>query len=198
VYRELMRHCDSNGWSRAEAVMAAEPPVTAVTPDGTRCRLRVLRRLFQGELVDEIVQWIAAHVTNGLEGLQPVGIDVHVHEEEQELYTGWRTPVAVVSPPWSAKLIHPTLDCVRDSLLKAGLTWNPRHWAVKRLGRGTAGSVLSVEFGLPAICFGPGEEAQVSAPDESVAVAELVEAVYGLSAIVSGLNRSCSFRGSET
>jgi acetylornithine deacetylase/succinyl-diaminopimelate desuccinylase-like protein len=196
VHRELIRHCDSNGWARADTVMTAEPPVMSVAPDGTTCRLRVFRRLFQGEVIDEIVQWIAAHVSSELEGLQPLAIDVHVHEEEQELYTGRRSRVAIVTPPWSTKLIHPTLDCVRDSLLNAGLSWNPRHLALKRLGRGTAGSVLSVEFGLPAICFGPGDEAQVSSPDESVGVAELVEAVVGLTAIVSGLNRSCSFRRS--
>jgi acetylornithine deacetylase/succinyl-diaminopimelate desuccinylase-like protein len=198
VHRELIRHCDSNGMSRADTVMAAGPPMTSASPEGTRCRLQVLRRLFRGEAVDEIVQWIAAHVVSELDGLHPVTIDVHVHEEEQELYTGRRTSVAIVTPPWSTKLIDPALDCVRDSLLDAGLTWNPRHLALNRLGRGTAGSVLSVEFGLPAICFGPGDEAQVGAPDESVAVDELVEAVVGLSAILSGLDRSAGFSGAAT
>ena len=195
VHRELSRHCDSNGWARADAVMASAPAATSVTTDGTRCRLQVVRRLFQGEVVDEIVEWIAAHVASGLGGLQSVAVDVHVHEEEQELYTGRRTRVVVVMPPWSTRLIDPALDCVRDSLLRAGLTWNPRHLSLQRLGRGTAGSVLAVDFGLPAICFGPGHEDQVGAPDESVEVTELVEAVVGLAAIVSGLDRSSLFDG---
>jgi acetylornithine deacetylase/succinyl-diaminopimelate desuccinylase-like protein len=198
VYRELSRHCDSNGWSRAEAVMTAEPPVTETTPDGVRCRVRVVRRLFQGEVVDEIMRWIENHVVSELRGLHPVTIDVRIHKEEQELYTGRRTTVAIVTPPWSTNLTDPTLDCVRESLLKAGLAWNPRHWALKRLGAGTAGSVLTADFDLPVICFGPGDEAHVNAPDESVGVAELIDAVYGLTAIVSGLNRSSSFRGGET
>ena len=190
VYRELCRHCDSNGWSRAEAVMTAERPRTERLADGYRCRVRVLRRLFPGESVDDVVTWISEHVCAELGNLHPVAIDVHVHQEEQEFYTGRKATVTIVTPPWSTNLTHPVLDRVRESLLRAGLSWNPRRWEPKRLGLGTAGSVLSSAFRLPAVCFGPGRETEVGAPDESVRVCELIAAVHGVSAIVGGLNRS--------
>jgi hypothetical protein len=62
-------------------------------------------------------------------------------------------------------------------------------WAVDRLGMATAGSVLAVDFAVPSICFGPGDESEVGAPDESVAMSEVALAVSGLAALACGFGQ---------
>ncbi len=53
---------------------------------------------------------------------------------------------------------------------------------------GTAGGVVTREFGIPTISYGPGEEEQAHQCDESVRIPALVEAVYGTATLMHGLS----------
>jgi acetylornithine deacetylase/succinyl-diaminopimelate desuccinylase-like protein len=52
---------------------------------------------------------------------------------------------------------------------------------------GTAGSVLTNEFKIPTIGYGPGCEDQAHARDESVEVEKIRMAAYGTASIAHGL-----------
>lgn len=189
VSRELRQHCETGGVGHGRPVMTASPARSEASADGWRSRVQVLRRVFPGEAVADILRCLECHVSSELCGLRSVDLQVHVHHEEQVLYTGRQATVTIAAAPWSTSLTHPLVDGARESLLAAGLPWNPRMWAVDRLGMATAGSVLAVDFGVPSICFGPGDESEVGAPDESVAMSEVALAVSGFAALAYGLGQ---------
>ncbi len=189
VHQELGQHCDTGSEARRPVVMTAGAPRTEKAEEGCRCRVQVMRRLFFGETVESILNCLRRHLSSELRGLPDLNVDVHVREEDQELYTGRRAKVTCLSVPWSTNLAQPLVDSVRTSLVSAGLPWSPRPWS-RRLGLGTAGGMLTADLGVPVICFGPGNEDEINTPDESVPVFELVDAVYGLAAVGYGLSQT--------
>lgn len=189
VSRELRQHCETGGVRHGRPVMTACAACSEESVDGWRSRVQVLRRVFPGEAVSDILHCLECHVSSELRGLRCVELQVQVHREQQVLYTGRQATVSIAAAPWSTSLAHPLVDRARESLLAAGLPWNPRMWGGARLGMATAGSVLSVDFGVPSICFGPGDESEVGAPDESVAMSEVALAVSGLAALAYGLGQ---------
>lgn len=84
-------------------------------------------------------------------------------------------------------LLHPMVERAREALLTAGLRWDPEKWHLDRLGMGTAGSMLTRDFGIPTIGFGPGDEAQAHAVNQSVSIFRLTEATYGTVVLMHGL-----------
>jgi acetylornithine deacetylase len=51
----------------------------------------------------------------------------------------------------------------------------------------TAGGVLTKEYSIPTIGYGPGNEDVIHAPNEFVEVDKISEAVYGTASIVHSL-----------
>ena len=92
-----------------------------------------------------------------------------------------------MTAPWFTNLMDPVVDRVRDRLLSAGCRWTPLSWELQRLGLGTAGGVVTGEFGLPTIGLGPGKESQAHSCDESVSVTSLLEAVFASAVLTHGL-----------
>ena len=90
-----------------------------------------------------------------------------------------RERIRLSVPPWSTDLMHPLVDRARESMLAAGCRWIPRPGSWDRLGMGTVGGVVSREFGIPTIGYGPGEEQEAQACNESVSLSAVVDAVYG-------------------
>ena len=116
-----------------------------------------------------------------------VAVEVAVRQEEQQLYTGQTTIVRRVTNAWSTDPFHPLMERARQALAAAECEVRPGKWQLGRLGMGTAGSMLVNEFHLPTIGYGPGEETQAHAVDESVAVDRVIEAVYGTASIAHSL-----------
>jgi acetylornithine deacetylase/succinyl-diaminopimelate desuccinylase-like protein len=88
---------------------------------------------------------------------------------------------------WTTDPFHPLMERARQSLSAAACMARPGKWALDRIGMGTAGSVLTREFHVPTIGYGPGTELMAHAVDESVNIEKVSEAVYGTAAIVHGL-----------
>ncbi len=53
---------------------------------------------------------------------------------------------------------------------------------------GTAGALITREFGLPAIGWRPGEERFAHACNESVGVRQLIDSVFGNAVLMHGLS----------
>lgn len=84
--------------------------------------------------------------------------------------------------------MHLLVGRAREAMLAAGCRWAPNHSRLDRLGIGTAGGMVSREFGIPVIGYGPGEEEQAHACNESVGLAVLLDAVYGTAVLMQGLS----------
>jgi len=177
-------HCDDDGPTGRRPVMTASGPVEVSSSDGATIRVEVLRRLFHGESAAGVVKWLDRVAAAQTQQMHSVAVDVRVHEEEQRLYTGQKKRVRLMTLPWSTSLTNSVVDKARESMLRAQCPWTPLGWELQRLGMGTAGGVVTSEFGLPTIGLGPGEESQAHSSDESVDIANLLEAVL-LSAVLS-------------
>ena len=187
VFDILSLYCDLSGAPPQRTIIAADRPTRCVRNECFCERIGVVRRLFERETPADVLEWLNAIVGNGVDPPRDVAVDVVPHTEMQRPYKGGSIHVEVMSQPWRTDLAHPLMHHAREALVSAGFQWVPEPWALDRLGMGTAGSFITSEIGVPTIGFGPGEESQAHARDESVSIFNLVEAAYGTAAITHGL-----------
>ncbi len=139
------------------------------------------------EDVDDVLTQVRHTASLATQTSGAVAVDVAVRQENHRLYTGQTTMVRRVTNAWSTDPFCPLMERSRHCLAAAGCEVRPGKWRLGRLGMGTAGHLLVGEFGVPTVGYGPGEEALVHRPNESVETNKIVEAVYGTAAIVHGL-----------
>ena len=75
----------------------------------------------------------------------------------------------------------------RYALDAAGCQFRAGKWHLNRAGMATAGGVLTKDYDIPTIGYGPGNEEVIHGPNEYAEVEKIVEAVYGTSSIVHSL-----------
>lgn len=190
--RRLRGHCNALDVSESREITKIERLVPEFTGQGRNETIRFWRRLFPGDEADDVLAWLEATVLDGAGGGGAVSFDVRVHEQEQRLYTGHRRRVRFAVPSWSTDLAHPVVEKARESMIAAGCPWRPTRWKMGRWGTGTAGAVVTREYSLPTIGFGPGDEAEARECNESVSIAVLVEAVFGTAVLMRGLSAAPS------
>ena len=188
VFEVLKTCCDDGGFEASRAIMTIDPPRAGPTEHQFLVTIRIYRRLFPDESEEDVVCWLEGPVLRMAREMHAVVLDVKVHEEDQRLYTGHTRRIRLSVPPWSTNLMHPLIDCAREAMLAAGCRWIPKAWKLDRLGMGTAGAVASREFGIPVIGYGPGEEEQARACNESLSLPSLVDAVYGTGVLMQALS----------
>ncbi len=141
--------------------------------------------------VDDAVDGVAGRLRQEAERLAQlagaVQVDVAVREHTQALATGVVMTVKRVTHAWSTDPFSPLLTRARQALSAAGCAVRPGKWKLSRLGMGTSGGLLSNEFKIPTIGYGPGREEDAHIESESVEVAKLVECTYGTAALAHGL-----------
>jgi len=150
--------------------------------------LRVARRMEPEEEIGVVLGQIKESMEKlaGSAGGQ-VAVEVMVRQEKQRLYTGKVAVVHHVARAWSTDPFHPMIDRARQALEAAGCLVKPGKWQLGRLGMGTAGSVLTNEFKIPTIGYGPGLETQSHALGEWVEIDKLTAALYGSAVIAHSL-----------
>ncbi len=188
VFQTVGACCDEIGLPDPRAIMTVDRPRAESSGGQYLVTVRVYRRLLPGESSEDVVGWLEGSAVRTAKEMHAVGIDVTVHEEDQRLYTGHTRRVRLSVPPWSTNLMNPLVGRAREAMLAAGCRWAPNHWRLDRLGIGTAGGVVSRDFGIPVIGYGPGEEEQAHACNESVGLPALVDAVFGTAVLVHGLS----------
>lgn len=192
VFETLSALCDDTGSGGSRAIMIVDQPRIEISGCRFLVTVRIYRRLFPGESASDVIDWLAGPALGMAREMHDVELDVKIHEEEQQLYTGHTRRIRLSVPPWSTNLMQPLIDSAREAMLAAGCKWSPKAWGLVQLGLGTAGSIVSQEFGVPAIGYGPGEEQQAHACNESVSVPVLIDAVYGTAALMYGLSTAPS------
>jgi acetylornithine deacetylase/succinyl-diaminopimelate desuccinylase-like protein len=155
---------------------------------GLRCAtIGVEHRLGPEEAVDGMVGRIRRETERLAQLAGAVEVEVAVRESAETLATGLVMKVKRVTHAWSTDPFSPLLSRARQSLAAAGCAVRPGKWKLSRLGMGTSGSVLSNEFHIPTIGYGPGREEEAHSQGESVEIAKIVECTYGTAAMAHGL-----------
>lgn len=188
VFQILGSICDDSGIPESRAIMTIDQPRPEFSGHRFLMTVRICRRLFPGESAEDVVGWLDGPILEMAREMHTVTINVKIHEEEQQVYTGHARRIRLSVPPWSTNLMHPLIDQARKAMRGAGCRWAPRAWILDRLGTGTVGGVVSREFGLPVIGYGPGEEEKAHTCNESVGLSALIEASYGTAVLMEGLS----------
>jgi acetylornithine deacetylase/succinyl-diaminopimelate desuccinylase-like protein len=155
--------------------------------DARRARIQLNRRLRGTEEIGEVTRRLRRDAAAAANATGSVALEVDVAEQDQQLYTGRTVTVRNVTRAWETNPFHHLIERARQTLRAAGIDPRPGKWKLRRLGMGTAGSVLVNDFNVPTVGFGPGSEVEAHSPNECVEVDKLGRAVYGLASIAHGL-----------
>lgn len=165
----------------------ARPPRFSDSDGQCRATILMDRRMGPNEDLMDVLGQVKHSASLASQGSGSVAVAAAVRQESQRLYTGQSTLVRRVTHAWATDPFHPLMERARQSLAAAGCEVRPGKWELGRLGMGTAGAPLVCEYGIPTIGYGPGEEAFIHAPNESVSVDKVLEAVYGTAVMVHSL-----------
>lgn len=147
----------------------------------------VCRRLADAQTISGAMEQIKHEARAAAASVAHVAVDVTIRREERQLYTKRSTLLEQRIDAWSLDPYHPLIMRARHALAAAGCEVSCGKFRLPRLGMGTAGGVLSNQFNVPAIAYGPGSEDTCHGPNESVSVARATRAIYGTAAIVHSL-----------
>ena len=180
IYRYLEnpepKHENKNG----NEMIRIDQPLYRLVGETTEATIRVRHRVTIGESADEWVQWVQHRVMSALKILDRIPFTVHIHKERQRMYTGLAADVSYQTEPWVTHPLDLPIDNAHTALAAAGFGDVPiRRRTLGRLGMGTAGSELVVNYNVPTVGFGPGDESSAHTADEHVDVDKLAEAIYG-------------------
>jgi len=106
--------------------------------------------------------------------LDRIGVAAEIIELEydESSYTGVRYPAEKYFPVWVLDEHHPIVDAAAETYRRVFFD-EPTisHWDFS-----TNGTVITGIYGIPAIGFGPGDEKYAHAPNEKVAISDLIAA----------------------
>ena len=128
-------------------------------------RLHLDRRLTWGETKESAVKEIE-------ELIEGMNAKVEVLQYEEEAYTGLRYGMEKYYPTWKIPEDHEMVQ-TGVSTFKNLFQKDPK---VDKWTFSTNGVVINGLYGIPTIGFGPGNEVMAHAPNEKVAVSDLVAA----------------------
>lgn len=186
IYRGLDSETGSGDRGRPE-FLAVSRPRFLQTGCGREATIDMVHRIRENETAGEVITSVqkSAALTSGTAGSLAVQVDVK--QESGRLYTGRTALMRHVTNAWATDPFSPLIERSRQSLSAAGLDARPGKWKLGRLGMGTAGSVLTGEYGIPTVGFGPGAEDHAHAPNERVSLRNLERGAYGTASIAHGL-----------
>ena len=113
-----------------------------------------------------------------------LNLKVRIREEARRFDNGEVIQVRYLTSAWETDPFSPLMDRARQALASAECKAQPGKWRLPQLGMGTAGSILTKKFNIPAIGYGPGKEDAAHRPNENVEVANITEGILGTAAIV--------------
>jgi len=156
-----------------------EKPLLKNYVDIWRARIGVERRLFQNDSVPGTVDDLRSSVRSAISASGDVWPEITFDEVHYQLGNGETTVVSSVVQPWSTDVEDNRVVALTQLLGAAGCTFNTGLWDLHRLRTGTAGSVLSGQFGITSIGYGPGSEASQVRSDESIPSWKMTAAIFG-------------------
>jgi putative selenium metabolism hydrolase len=129
------------------------------------CELYLDRRLTWGETPEKALREIRDLDKSGRLNVKTAGYDKPTH-------TGFKYPVESIFPAWKTPDGHPSVIAGKSALMR--LQDHPVRTGCWTFS--TNGVAISGLHRIPCIGFGPGDECMAHAPNESVAMSDLVAA----------------------
>jgi putative selenium metabolism hydrolase len=159
-----LRHDDflGKGSITVTEFVSGSPSLCAVAD---YARIHLDRRLTAGETKESAL----AEVRELVQGM-PAGVEVLQYREKA--YTGMEYGMEKYYPTWTLEAGHPAVARAVDSF-RSLFDREPR---VDKWTFSTNGVAIMGLHGIPCIGFGPGDEVAAHAPNEKVAVDDLVKA----------------------
>ena len=152
-----------------------------------RATIKVNHRLNDSQQPDVVIDQIKHQAILAVQTIGNIAVDVAICRETQKMYTGTTTIIRKVINAWSIDPFCSLMERSRHALEAANCQVRPGKWNLGRVGMATAGGVLTKEYKIPAIGYGPGNEKVIHGPDEYAEVDKIIEAVYGTAAIAHSL-----------
>ncbi len=177
----------TNGAADPRESLVLHRPLFETSAGCRRATIQMDRRLHPSDNVGALMGRIRQEASQAAHGTGSVAVAVAVRHEQQQLYNGQTTMVRRLVHAWSTDPFHPLMERARQALAAADCRVRPGKWDLRQVGMGTAGSVLTQEFAVPTIGYGPGVEEMAHAANESIEIGRLTEAVYGTAAIAHSL-----------
>ncbi|MFA6101305.1 MAG: M20/M25/M40 family metallo-hydrolase [Victivallaceae bacterium] len=155
--------------------------------NGSCANIIVAKRLRANEAAGNAIGIMEHEIGLLGEKMRSVAVNVNVLKEEQKLYTGSTRIVQHITNAWASDPYSPVMERARHALSAAGCKVTTGKWELGRLGMGTAGSVLTGEFNIPTIGYGPGDESMAHMASEGVDINNIYEAAYGNASIIHSM-----------
>ena len=183
-FNSRIKRIDDHGGPEA---LAIKPPLYESCDGLRRATIGVNRRFNDSQEPGVVIDQIKHQAILAMQVAGDVVIDVVIRTETQKMYTGTTTMTRKVTNAWSIDPFCPLMERSRHALEAANCQVRPGKWNLGRVGMATAGGVLTKDYKIPTIGYGPGNEEVIHGPDEYVEVDKIIEAVYGTAAIVHSL-----------
>ena len=187
ICNEFMNIANGEPYTHRQEELSTQKPCYENQDGFQRATIGMKHRLNLSQSADHIIERIKHNARLATQGITDVAVDVLVREEVQRLYTGTTTFVRYLTHAWSIDPFDALMEQSRHALGAAGCEVRPGKWQLGRLGMGTAGGVLTGDYSVPTIGYGPGREEDAHTINENVEVENIGEAVYGTAAIVHRL-----------
>lgn len=167
--------------------LAAKTPLYESSDGLRRATIGINHRLNDSQEPDILIDQIKHEATLAVQAIGNLTVNVAIRKETQQMYTGITTMTRKITNAWAIDPFCPLMERSRHALEAANCQVRPGKWNLGRVGMATAGGVLTKEYKVPAIGYGPGNEEVIHGPNEYVEVEKIIEAVYGTAAIVHSL-----------
>lgn len=152
-----------------------------------RATILVARRMHESEEASSLIEHVREGASMAAGGAGSVAVNVTLRKENFKHYTGRPVAIERIVNAWEIDPFHRLMERARQSLEAAGCEIRPGKWELGRLGMGTAGGALVNDFGIPTLGYGPGNENEAHATDESIEIEKIHEAMIGTAVIAHGL-----------
>ncbi len=162
-------------------------PVFVNNENGCRAEMILRTRIKEGDNIDAIVNRTERMASLAVKPVGKVALSAFVRNENEMLYTGHVMMTKYITHAWAINPYHPMIERARQSLEAGGLKVFIDKWKLGMLEMGTAGSVLTKEFNIPAIGYGPGTVEAAHGVDEYVKIENIFQAIYGTTLITHGI-----------
>ena len=179
-----IKRIDDRGGPEA---LAVKSPLYESCDGLRRATIEVNHRFNDSQRPDVVINQIKHQAILAVQTIGTVAVDVAIRKEIQKMYTGTTTMTRKVTNAWAIDPFCSLMERSRHALEAANCQVRPGKWNLGRIGMATAGGVLTKDYMIPAIGYGPGNEELIHGPDEYVEVEKIIEAVYGTAAIVHSL-----------
>lgn len=150
-------------------------------------KIHVQKKVHQGESPMELFNYAKDSIKQLLKNEGISSMEMHIAESKENLSCGKSFITKKITKSWETDPVSPFIQKSISALKSAGCNPKVDKWKLDNAGTGTAGSTYSNEFGLPVIGYGPGEENEAHAPNESVDISKIMECTYGTASIIHGL-----------